>query len=658
MKNAILIGLLLILALILGFSGAEIVTRNIDTSPKGSFSGGLIRRDLGSYGQTAIYKMNVNFDPSSKYITVKENIFWRNLTEFPTKELQFHLYANAFKNNKTILAEAYPLNEESQTEFEIQSLTVDGNSARLRFFQPDIDNHEDSTSAKIILDRELKPSDSVNVRIEYKLKIPRYIKRLGYATGRNFFILANWFPKLGVFEDGKWTCSQYHPYTGFFSDFADYDITINSPKDYIIGASGWQASKEEKEEKTSYRFIQKGIHDFAWFASDRISYNSKLYTRGDGSQVLIKAYVQPEKEKYTERYINAVANSLEFFEKNIGIYPYQSITLVDVPRTCPSGGNSYPAFFLVNSELFSPMDTHQPEGVTIQGVAHQFFYGIVASNGVYESWLDEGFSTYLTEKILYQYYDREMVFFKLAGYIPLNGMNLHSLSQIPVVYSVTSIKSDEGANSLENYYKNTTIGAIADTSFKLPDRTSFLVNAIHKPALVLLSMDGYLGSGKMLRILKEYYNEFRFKHVTRRDFYSVVQRFSGGDMGWFFKNFIDNPYTFDYKVNSITKNGAGEFEVLVERAGDGAARTEIAFYTEKDTIRKYWDGKDRWKIFTFKTSNEVIGAEVDPFRKNLLDLNYANNSLTTKPRYGAAVSLAMRWFFWVQYALMTLGGIG
>lgn len=658
MKNVALFAMVLLLALILVLSGNQSLLNTRDLNPAGDYSGGLLKGDLNSYQKVSNYNLKVKFDPAAKYIYVEEDILWKNATSYATGELQFHLYANAYKSNKTIFAGYFPLTEEAKTEIEIASLSVDGKPAQFIFFCPEIDNSSDSTTAKILLSKNVNPSDSVRIKIEYKMKIPRSVKRLGYATGRNFFFISQWFPKLGVFEEGKWICSQYHPYLDFYSDYGDYDVAIETPKEYIVGATGFKAEKEEKAGKINYRFVQKGVHDFAWFASDEILYRTKLFTRGDGTQILINAFVQPEKEKYFNRYFDAVENSFRFFEENIGIYPYNTITLVDVPRTCAAGRISYPGLFTVNAELFSPVDTHQPEGITIQGVAHQFFNGLMANNEVYEAWLDEGFSSYLTEKILYKYYGKEMVSFRLAGYIPLNGMNLHSLSQIPVVYSVTSITAEEGVEALENYYKNITIGSIADTSYKLPDRNSYMINSFYKPVIALLSMDRYLGNAGMMKILKEYFTAYRFRHPKGKDFYSTVKKFSNTDMDWFLKNFFQNSFSFDYKINSINKKSSTDYEILAERAGDGIAQNDIALYTDKDTLWQCWDGKERWKVFRFKTSNEVLAAEIDPHRRNLLDLNFANNSLTVKPRYGAAISLAMRWFFWVQYALMTLGGIG
>lgn len=658
MKKTILIILVLILAVLGALSEKRSFDKNTGLIPKGEYAGGILKNESSEYSRISNYNLEVKFDPDSKYIFVNEEIIWRNLTPFSTGELQFHLYPNAYKNDKTIFASAYKITPERSTQVEILQLNVDGKPAEFVYFQPETKNPYDSTTAKILLSRMVKSNDSVKVKIEYKMKIPVSVKRLGYASGRNFYFISQWFPKLGVFEEGSWVCSQYYPYLNFYSDFGDYNVKIETPQNYTVGATGSGELKESANGKNIFNFIQKGVHDFVWFAADEIMHKQRLFKRNDGSEILVNAYVQPEREKYFNRYFEAVENSLRFFEKYIGSYPYRTLTLVDVPRTCAAGGMEYPTLFTVEADLFSPVGTRQPERVTIHEFSHQFFYGLLANNEVYNAWLDEGFATYITEKILNEYYGEEYISFKFAGYIPLNGMNLYSIGEIPVVYTVSNILTGEGAGFLQAYYKNLSIGSIADTSYKLPNLDSYVVNSYYKPALMLLTLQNYVGFNKMMNILKDYYNVFKYKHPKEKDFFAVVRKNCDEDMGWFFDNFIDNPYLFDYRIKSITKKSGDEYEVLAERCGDGFFKNKIAFCTSSDTLYQNWDSHERWKIFTFNTKNEVIGAEVDPGRKNMLDINFANNSLTLKPRYGASISLAMRWFFWVQNALMTLGGIG
>jgi len=633
------------------------IQENLSNS-SGLYHNGILNSEYNKVDRRANYNIEVEFNPASKSILVNEEIIWINKTKFPTSEIQFHFYANAYKSNNTLFAKTYSLSPDAQTQIDIKSFYVNGESSQLIYFQPEIANPFDSTVAKVLLNKRIEPDDSVKINFKYTMKIPRSVKRMGYATGRNFFFVSQWFPKVGVFENGKWTCSQYHPYLNFYSDFGDYSVIIKVPKDYTVAATGVEKVKISNAQNTTYHFVQSGVHDFVWLATDEILHRNNIYTRKDGSTITIQAYVQPERERYFDRYFTAVKNCLEYFENNIGVYPYQNISLIDVPRTSASGGMEYPTLFTVGAELFAPKDAGQPEYVVSHEFSHQFFYGLLANNEVYEAWLDEGFTSYISTKIMYHYQPEIFETFKFASYIPIFGLNFLSYNEIPLIYTLVDVKVPEAARSITNYYKNLTVGSIADTSYKLPTRLSYVVNSYNKPELVLHTLERYLGHDKMMNILKEYYNEYKYQHPRGTDFINIVKRNCNEDMSWFFDELYRTPKTFDYQVTSIKKSSANEYEVLVERLGDGVFKNDIAFYTDKDTLYQKWDGIERWKILKFRTDNEVIAAEIDPYRKNLLDINFANNSFTVTSRVWASLSLSLRFFFWVQNALMILGSIG
>jgi hypothetical protein len=640
-------------------SGSDLKTQPVSReNPSQIYEGGLLKAEHLKYQARANYEISARLDPTTKSITVQEHIVWINKTHFPADEIQFHLYPNAYKNNKTIFAQAYPIDRDAETHVEIQTFRVNDQKAKLIYFRPDIPDPHDSTVAKVSLDESVLPGDSVKIYFEYTLKIPRSVKRFGYATGRDFFFISQWFPKAGVFENGKWICSQYHPYLNFYSDFGNYSVRIKVPSNYKVAASGSEKERITEKYFSTYLFTQDGVHDFAWMASDEILHRADTYYCKHGTAIAIQAFVQPEHEKYIPRYFDAVKNCLRYFEDNIGTYPYENITLVDVPRTSASGGMEYPTLFTVSAELISPKESGWPEYLVAHEFSHQFFQGLLANNEVYEAWLDEGFASYAATKIMYAYYAPIFEEFKLASYIPIFGLNFLSYNEIPLIYTLVNVQIPQGSRSAVNYYKNLTIGTLADTSYKLPTRLSYVVNSYSKPELVLLTLENYLGAEKMKTLLKDYYENYKFKHPTARDFIETVKRGCREDMGWFFNEFYSAPKVFDYKITSVKKAGPDIYEVLAERMGDGFFKNEIALYTDKDTLYQMWDTNERWKIFKFKTSGRVVAAEIDPHRKNLLDINFANNSYTVENRYWASLSLVTRWFFWVQNALMILGSIG
>lgn len=623
-----------------------------------SYKDGILKSEYDKISRVANYDFDIVFSAEQKKIYVKENIVWVNKTKYSTKEILLHLYSNAYSNNETIFAKAYHLKPQNKTRLEISKSLVDGVEKNMEIIYPEIQNPNDSTVAKLELDKWVNPGDTVRIYFEYSLKIPIGVKRFGNALGRNFFFISQWFPKVGVFENGKWVCSQYHPYQNFYSDFGDYNAKIEVPSEFKLASTGVINSKNKRKNSTVYNISQTGVHDFAWVVSDDIYQQSNIYTRKDGTEIQINLFVQSERVKYLDRYFQIVKDCLLYFEENVGSYPFQIITLVDVPRTSASGGMEYPTLFTVSADLFARKNTGWPEYLAAHEFSHQFFQGIIANNEVYESWLDEGFASYTATKIMSKYHSPILENFKIAQYVPIFGLEFLSYRDIPIIYILSDIFIEEGTRALTNYYANLNVGTIADTSYKLPTRLSYLVNSYNKPELMLLTLERYLGEEKMIAILKEYYNLFKYKHPNADDFITIVNSMSRENMNWFFDEFYRSAKSFDYRVTSVMKTSETEYEVLVERLGDGVFKTEIAFTTDKNTQVRKWDGKEKWKIFKFTTVNKVTSVEIDPQRKNLLDINFANNSYTIEKKDYAALSISSRWFFWVQNALMILGSIG
>src|SRR3712207_3434354 len=51
--------------------------------------------------RNANYSIDARLDPSSRTITGREVLTWRNISAIATAELQFHLYYNAWRNSQS-----------------------------------------------------------------------------------------------------------------------------------------------------------------------------------------------------------------------------------------------------------------------------------------------------------------------------------------------------------------------------------------------------------------------------------------------------------------------------------------------------------------------------------------------------------------------------
>jgi hypothetical protein len=606
------------------------------------------------------YKFLVSFFPDSKKIRVHESLVWVNKTASKTNEFYFHFYLNAYKSNRTIYARGHEIPEKSLTSIVLNNLTINGNKAKLKFVNTDEVNIYDSTVAKVALDNELNPGDSIHVEADYEFAIPAAHGRTGYVPGEDYHCIAQWFIKPGIFKDGKWICSPFFPYTEFFSDFGNYTVTIETPKEYQLATSGAKVSEESRAgERKACTFFQKNAIDFAWVATQNFEIDSYNVSNGTGTPVITQIFYPKTFSAYIPRYKAALDKSFRYFRSHFEGYPYKTFTLVITPpKSGMTGSMEYPGLVTISQALFSPEKSLEPEQTIIHEFAHQYFYGILANNEVYEAWLDEGFAEFLTDRILDSYKLRPSNYFRLFSRYPIKGIEFLSMEEIPMIYSLTDIKAPLYANDLKTYYNNLTAGSLADSSYLLTDENNYEAVSYAKGHVFLKTLEEYVGEQVMDKILKEYYQRFKYGHPTAGDFFRVCTQYSPKKIDWLISDYYSQSLICDYKINKIYKNaGSGYWVVEIKREGEARFPMRLDLYTDKDTLTKTIYMTNRYMSVQFKTKNEVIGAELDPKRKALFDINFANNSYFIGKQFGSSLYLSTRWFYWIQSVLLIFGGL-
>jgi len=617
---------------------------------------GINKEFINSYKEVSSYSINAELDINEKIIKASQKIKWFNRTDFKTNKLFFHLYPNGYKIGSEF-SKGYKFKDEHLSSLEISTLKVNHKEYQFQYDMSKSQNPKDSTIISVDLDFEIMPNNSLEIVFEFQTKVPLSLKRFGYAEGRNFFFISQWFPKIGVFENGEWLNNPYYPFTNYYSNFGNYYAELTVPKNFIVGSSGVLKSLKESKEKKTYTFTQKGIHDFAWFATDSILAETDYYESND-KQVRIELFIQPEREEYLSRYLNAVKNSLEYFEKYVGEYPYEKVTLVDVPRTSKSGGMEYPTLFTVSADLFSPVEVGYPEKLVAHEFAHQYFQGIIANNETYEGWIDEGLASYFATKIMEEYYPDLLINFRLASYFPVFGIQLLNYNEIPLIYSIDKYKQAPAYRQYINYYSNPIQGKISDSSFIHNSKIVYRNTNYSKPELMFISLERIIGEKEFLRIISDFYNRYKFKHPKGQELIDLIKTNSSEELDWFFDNVYSNDVRFDYSVKSIVETDSLNYKIELVRNEEGIFYNDILILTENDSLWYKWDDSLRTKYLDIKTESQLYGVEIDPFRKNVFDYNYANNSLKVSSNIWPALSLSIRWFFWIQNALMVLGSIG
>lgn len=619
--------------------------------------------------------MDVFLDTENRIVRGKEILAWTNTTEFAAQELWFHLYWNAFQNNRsTYLSEREAGGEKITSGFKkddwgycrVKSIKIKKNpfftdfdlTPTIKFRYPDDENPSDETVISVTLPEKVKPGETILLEINFRSKVPRPISRTGVY--KDYYFIAQWFPKIGVFQDGEWNCHQFHSSSEFFADYGTYDVRITLPSTYVIGATGEHREKTDNRDGTAtHHFFQHSVHDFAWVASPHLIEHREVFEFDAGKKTEITLLLQPYHKHLKDRYLNAIKEAITYCSLWYGDYPYTTVTCVDPAFNSRSGGMEYPTFFTGGAYFISPKGIARPEGVTIHEFGHGYFYGLVGSNEFENPWLDEGFTSFLDTEVYY------------AAYPP--PFYSKTYFGIPVVFKKVIIPVEsQGISRHRLTYDRDIMQRFA---WEFMDREGYSANSYSKAELMLRTLKRFLGEDVFAKMIKTYSRRWWFKHPRPEDFYQVVSEFAGQDMSWFLDQFVYSSGKLDYAVEKIRsrkeqplkgflsgiyqdskKKEAAETvyksEVLVRRLGEVCLPVEVlVVFEDGKKIVEHWDGKYRWKRFSYTGPARIQKAVVDPDFKLVIDINRTNNSMMRKANTLAPLKWTSNWLLWLQHLL-------
>jgi hypothetical protein len=593
------------------------------------------------------YQIDAKLDAAKHSIAATETLTYKNLTGQPQQTFPFHLYLNAFDPKSTFMTEVRlsgtrgtgpdsGWDPKHQGSIKVSRLEVEGMGDlrdKMEFTHPDDNNTDDRTVFQVTLPKAIAPGDSVTFQMSFQDQMPEVVERTGYK--RDFLMAGQWFPKVGVWWKDAWNCHQFHSTTEFFADFGTFDVKLTVPQNEVVGAAGDLVSTESHSDGTkTLTFHSEDVHDFSWSASPTFTAVEDSWT-GSAGKVNIHVLMSPGNMASAPRYIQVLKGTLEYYDKWIGPYPYDRITVIDPPHgALDAGGMEYPTLITAGTAWNMPASVLEPEVVVEHEFGHQYWYAMVATNEFEEAWLDEGINSYLEVKVMDKLY----------------GKNT-SVLNFPFA------QMDDDGEQRTSYLGAADTDPMTRFAWQFMDSDSYGDVTYGKTATVLLTLEQIIGEDKMIASLHEYFLRYRFKHPAGTDFMKTVEDVSGQDLSWFFNQAISGTNVLDYEIEDAhsdpvnwykkgTKDSQYRTYVTVHRKGDFIFPVDLKVtFDDKSTATEHWDGKDRWMRYQYIRPAEVASAEIDPEHKIVLDRDFFNNSYTVEEDSRAEHKLAHIWIF-------------
>jgi hypothetical protein len=587
--------------------------------------------------QIASYNIEVKLDTENKKLLGREIITFINASEKSVDTLFLHLYPNAFQSDTTtfmkesLFPDRIKKKEEYRGYMEIKKINTGSG------YDLTQEKIIDQTIMKLPLPKSLSPKDTIRLEIEFEVKLPQILFRMGYS-GKNF-MMGQWFPKMAVLEeDGRWNAHQYHFDSEFFADFGTYDVSITLPLEYVVGATGYlQKEKINQDSTKTWVYRAEEVHDFVWVADPDYLISKRV---ADGIE--LEFFYKPRHKKKVERIMDAAEFALKYYSSTFGNYHYKKFVIAEAEIGLGGGAMEYPMFVTISPSEFFTDKIKLDELILFHEIAHQWWYGMVASNEFEEAWLDEGFSVYSERKAL------EEKFGKTANLVNLWGIKIGDKDLAKVGYLLDPQSDIPVKNSWE-----------------FQDFLSYQANVYYKASLLLQTLENLLGEEEMKKLLRTYFEKYKFKHPKTQDFIQLVNEITQEDLNPFFSQFLFGTGVCDYQVASMKstplrkedKLQIYKTEVLLKRLGEIKIPVEVSIELEDgEKIERTWDGstgspyygQERWYKIELETKSKIESAIIDPENKIVLDLDVNNNSLTTKSQDSVIFKLCSQYFFWME----------
>lgn len=632
------------------------------------------------------YQIEAKLDPVAHTIEGKQKTTWRNRSDREVRAIYLHLYLNAFEGEgSTFMSEkrlkgfefrsSVPVKDGDWGHIKLSKVQQAGADVPWQFVQPDGGPSTDHTVVRLDLPQAVPAGGSTTLDIDFFDKLPRVLARTGYFG--TFHLVGQWFPKVGVLElpgergatAPRWNVHEFHLHSEFYADFGSYDVTINVPEGYTVGATGEEMGPPVKKDGRSiHRFVQGDVHDFAWTADSRSAKPLEADWSGPGSPpVKVKVLFPPEYAATAPAVLKATKDALTWFSETLGPYPYKTVTAVIPPfNATEAGGMEYPTFFTASGMAKAEPGTvaeYALDFVTIHEFGHGYFYGLLASNEFEEPYLDEGMNEFWDQRMM-----RE------------RKQDLHLstplLKKLGVGAQVKVFDMERATAGLVD-----PPDALGHSSWHRFSSSSY-GTVYARTATLMHDIEAQIGKDKLEQAFKIYYQRWKFRHPSTADLREVLAEVSGQPalITKLFEQHVYASNKLDDRIESFKSTeelpllGEGLSEkqreeqveqarkawkkahpeakaeqggafpyrttVMLRRRGAAQAQTLVVRFADGSSETVVWDDEERWKRVSWLKPVKAVSAQLDPEQQHSLDVNLADNGQRLKSDGRAARRLA------------------
>ena len=532
-----------------------------------------------SYWQQHVdYKMTVSMDVNTYQYKGKQELVYTNNSSDTLRRVFYHLYNNAFQPRSEMDMHLQTVKDPDGrmvTKTKVGDKEI--KESRIAKLQPNeigylhVSNFkqdgitavakEVETILEVTLAKPILPGKSTTFTLDFAGQVPVQIRRSGRNNKEGVELsMAQWYPKMAEFDFEGWHADAYIA-REFHGVWGNFDVKITIDKNYLLGGSGYLQNGNEigfnyqdkdvvvtvpKKQKTlTWHFIAPSVHDFTW-AADK-NYIHDVVPTNFGTTL---HFIYKNNPKIIENWKQAEPKTvqlMEYYNKIVGKYPYQQYSVIQGG----DGGMEYAMCTLILGE--GKLDGLV--GVIAHEMGHSWFQHILASNESKHPWMDEGFTSFIED------------------------LGLNELAETKTVNPFAG--ATKSYILLANSGKEQPLSTHGD---RYDENRSYSIASYSKGEVFLSQLQYLIGKENIMKTLKRYFDDFKFKHPTPNDIKRTAERVSGANLDWYLTDWTQTLNTIDYGIKAVegATDGVPKTGISLERIG----RTPMPI----DVLVEYTDG--------------------------------------------------------------------
>jgi len=577
--------------------------RNMDGTPGKAY-----------FQNKAHYDIKVTLDPAKSSLTGKEEIIYTNNSPDTLKEIVVALLMDIFRDNNQ--GDYWFSPEKIHGGVKLHSVKINNQIIAKK------DQKRRGTNLFLQLSDPLLPGTSIQLNFEWSFEFPDVTVRMGDYGDSTFFV-AYFYPKVAVYEavDG-WDRTNYDGLVEFYGEFADYEVEVTVPKDFLIWSTGelqnpkevlrrqyakrYARAKESTEvyhivlpedvskrkitknkSQLHWKFKAKNVGDFAFATSDKYLWDGLIIhpdKNANRSTFAQAAYAIDSKDYYKVADLTATL-LMDYSTDMPGFpYPYPEMTIfnaragMEFPMMCNNASNE---------------KWEQTFGLAYHEAAHTYFPFIMGINERKYAWMEEGWATFFP----FYFFDK-----RVPG-------NTYFQSRMKSYYQI-------GGKEIEV--------PLMTVSRLLHERAPYRQASYNKAFFAYYNLLEYLGDELFKKALRGYMRRWAFKHPIPYDFFYSFNNLTRKNLNWYWKAWFFDEGHADLAIEKIDSAG-----IHVKNVGRLPLPVKLTVtYTggKTETIERdlsVWkDGAIQLTIPVYHTEN-ITAVQLGDDR--IIDVNLDNN---------------------------------